>query len=236
MRAHGLRSLLLGSLLAAGAAGVVASAMADPSETRSAGPDAQATPLPLERTIATQVDRRLVAAFKSFASPAAARDVLPARARDRLTAMPNLGVNPDLARFVRTGPDGESYYFVAGTDSLALVNQAGSGMIDDIDHALSGDSVGTQDCAGDDRDSLRVVGLLPADARDPVIPLADGSTSTLDAVDRVYVVVFPKVQSRLPVTVEWTSGGQRGHAAVPVPSDILAGRCRGAGNAASAEP
>ena len=228
MEATRLRFASLASALAAAVVGVVASAMADSSDPTPVRPEAQATPLPLERPMATGVDARLAAALASFAAPAGPRDVLPTRARSRLAAMPSLGVNPALARFVRHGPDGEAYYFVAGTDSLALLNHYGSGMIDDIDHALSGDSVGTEDCAGEDRNSVRVVGILPPGAREPVIRLADGSTEPLDVVDQVYVAVFPKTEHKLPVTVEWIAGGQRATARVPVPADILDGRCQGA--------
>jgi hypothetical protein len=225
MRMSTLRSVLAVGA-AAVAAAVAASAMADSSEPppSPSASSPEPTPLPLERPIATRVDPRLVAQTQAFARAAAPRDTLPARARGRLTAIPSLGANADLARFVRTGPDGESYYYVAGTDSIALVNQSGSGMIDDIDHAFSGDSVGTQDCAGDGS-RLRVVGILPGRAEDPVIRLSDGSAVPVKHVDLVYVAVFPKVQEKLPVSVEWTLDGRRMSTTVPVPSDILTGSC-----------
>lgn len=224
MRISTLRSVL--AVGAAAVAVVAATAMADspepPPSPSASSPEP--TPLPLERPVATRVDPRLVAQTQAFAREAGPRDTLPARARGRLAAIPSLGANADLARFVRTGPDGESYYYVAGTDSIALISQTGSGMIDDIDHAFSGDSVGTQDCAGDGN-RLRVVGILPDKAEDPVIRLSDGSSVPVEPVDRVYVEVFPKVQEKLPVSVEWTLDGRRMRTTVPVPSDILTGRC-----------
>lgn len=224
-----MRSIKLRYVLAVGsaaaAAGASATAMAQSSDPHpSRHPDETPTPLPLQRSTAAHVDERLVARTKAFARAATPRDALPQRARARLTATASLGVNPDLSRFIRTGPDHESYYYVAGTDSIALVNQAGSGMIDDIEHAFSGDSVGTQDCAGKG-DSIRVVGMLPPGAVDPVIRRTDGSTAPVDAVDLVYVAVFPKIQGRLPASVEWTVEGHRSRTSVPVPSDILTGHC-----------
>lgn len=223
-----MRPVKLRYVLAVGvaaAAGASATAMAESSGTQPSRPRAGApTPLPLQRQTATHIDGRLVTRTRAFARAATPRDALPQRARARLTGMANLGVNPDLSRFVRTGPGGQSYYYVAGTDSIALVNQSGSGMIDDIEHAFSGDSVGTQDCAGDGN-SIRVVGMLPPGAVEPVIRLTDGSTVPVDAVDLVYVEVFPKIQGRLPASVEWTVGGRHASASIPVPSDILAGHC-----------
>lgn len=58
-----------------------------------------------------------------------------------------------------------------------------------------------------------------------MIRVRDGSSTPVEPVDLVYAAVFPKVQEKLPVSVEWTLDGRRMSTTVPVASDILSGRC-----------
>jgi hypothetical protein len=144
-----------------------------------------------------------------------------------LEAVSTLGSNVDLARRARRGPDGQEYFLVPGNDSVALVNGAGTGSIDDIDHALSGRSVSVEDCASGGT-GLRVIGLLPDSAEDARVLLSDGSTRRVDVQDNVYVILLAKSPATLPVKVTWREGGSPREAVVPVPADILHGRCHAA--------
>lgn len=132
-------------------------------------------------------------------------------------------VNIEFARKARSGPagDGHDYDLIAGTDSVALMNERGSGSIDDIDHALSGLSVGFQDCAGPNKDSLRVYGILPNGAANALLHLIDKSDRPLDVVGNVYVELVVKSASALPDGINFDIDGVTKSVVISRPPDIL---------------
>src|SRR3954470_3962270 len=135
-----MRSTLAFTLaLVAGLVGVTAIASAMTSSNPS-------TPPPT-RGKATDTHPRLKKSFRVLRRERRADDALTADGEQMLEAASELGTNAKLARRAKKTDDGQTYYLVPGTDSIALVNQHGVGSIDDMDHALSGQNVGIQDCA-----------------------------------------------------------------------------------------
>jgi hypothetical protein len=181
-------------------------------------------PPPTPRATARSVDSRLTRGLTAFGRPATGADALPGGTRARLAGSSQLGTNVELARKARKGPDGHDYFLVAGQGSIALVNQNGSGSIDDIDHALSGQNVSFQDCASGGK-QVRVVGLLPHAATNPVVTLADGTRHTLEVINNVYVGLFDRAAPTLPQTVEFDLDGQHQVVQVAVPGDLLTTTC-----------
>jgi hypothetical protein len=216
MKTHDARRRVVALTLGTSVATLAAVGVAMTNERDSSEPPMRST--------ATQVDSRLKAGLAPFRRAQRAEDRLPQRARYSLEMATTLGANPEFSRRVRTGPSGEHYFLVAGEGSVALINEAGAGSIDDIDHALSGQAVGIEDCAMGGR-GVKVVGLLPDAAGNAVLHVSDGSVIDLKVINNVYVVELAKTRSSLPRLVQWTQDGDVHVAKVPVPADILEGRC-----------
>ncbi len=186
---------------------------------------------PARRAVASTVDARLANALGAFRRSESSHDALPGPAGQRLASVSALGTNVALARRARTGPDGLGYFLVAGQNSIALVNEDGTGSIDDIDHALSGQAVGFQDCAAGGT-KVRVVGLMPDAATNVVVRLANGTQQAVDVVGNVYVVLLDRAAETLPIMLEFDLDGAHRTAPVPVPGDILSTRCASAADLA----
>jgi hypothetical protein len=196
------------------AASGIASAMIDQSPS----------PPPARRPLAQSIDSRLPTALGVFRRAARGEDVLPEGTKKRLATSSTLGTNVELARRARKGPDGLDYFLVAGQDSIALVNQNGTGSIDDIDHALTGENVSFQDCASGGT-QVRVVGLLPDGASNALLTLVDGSQRPVDVVNNVYVVLLDRTPQTMPRTLEFDLKGKHRALAISTPSDIATTSC-----------
>jgi hypothetical protein len=178
---------------------------------------------PIPRAVVTSVDARLVQALDVFAPDRASTQAVPADVQRNLVISNALGLNPELARVARTDGDA-TYYLVPGNDAIALVDGRGTGVADDIDHALSGQGASVQDCASNGT-QVRVVGLLPTGASDAAIVAVDGSRHSLDVVGNVYVALFDRTAKALPATLEFLKDGQPRTVALPVPEDLLDSDC-----------
>ena len=180
-------------------------------------------PDPGPRAKATAVDERL-ATLEAFRRSRADDDRLSGDAR-RMLGDSALGLNAALARRAREGPGGRAYFLVPGADSVALVDDAGAGMVDDLDHALSGRAVSFEDCTGEDGGRIRLVGLLPKDALNPRVLLADGSQKPLEVEANVYVQDFERAPRSLPRAIRFELGGVTQTVDAPVPDDVLDVTC-----------
>ena len=183
----------------------------------------RAETMPSPRAKATAVDTRL-ARLQAFKRERRDDDHLSRDAR-RMLRDSALGLNPELARKARKGPGGRAYFLVPGSDSVALVDDAGVGMVDDVGHALSGKAVSCEDCVGPDGESVRLVGLLPDGAVNARVVLVDGTREPLDVEANVYVQEFKKSAGSLPAAIEFEIGGVVQTVDAPVPHDVLDVTC-----------
>lgn len=212
------RLLIIGLpvLLLAAAASAMAVSMlptgSDPHDAR-----------PVPRTVANKVDGRLALALSVFSASRAQTQPVPADVQKNLVISDALGLNPGLARKARAVGDA-NYYIVPGNNALALVDGRGTGIVDDIDHALSGEGLTVQDCATNGT-QVRVVGLLPNGASGATIVAVDGTRHPLDVVNNVYVALFDRSAKALPQTLEFQLDGQTHTVVVPVPGDLLDSNC-----------
>ena len=200
--------------------GVTAIAVAVTSQSSDQSSSPQQPPSP--RTKAESADPRLAKSVRAFRRERRADDALTPDGERLLEAASELGTNVKLARKAKKAGDGRTYFLVPGNDSVALVNEQGLGAIDDIDHALSGQSLGVEDCAGD---QIRLIGMLPDEVADARVVLSDGSVRQLDVEGNVYVELFDKTPATLPQRVEFELNGALQQVRVPVPADILTTRC-----------
>jgi hypothetical protein len=184
--------------------------------------DAGDDPWGAPRPMATEVDPRLVARLAVFRRPRRDDDVFPADGA-RMLHHSGLGANPALARKARDAPDGSPLFLVPGTGSIHLVGRGGSGGGDDIDHALGGDDIGFRDCVGPR--GGRILGLLPDDASDVTVTLADGTVIPLAAEGNVYAYDFPKEERAVPRHVDLRLDGVARRLRAPIPDDFVRTRC-----------
>jgi hypothetical protein len=178
---------------------------------------------PASRVTAEAVDDRLVQGLKVFGPGRVQAQGESAADQKAPVVDDTLGLNPALARKARTFDDA-SYFIVPGNDAVALVDGRGTGIVDDVDHALSGEGLTVQDCATNGT-QVRVVGLLPNGATNPTIIAADGSPRSLEVINNVYVALFDRTAAALPQTLEFQFDGQDRRVAVPIPSDLLDANC-----------
>jgi hypothetical protein len=174
------------------------------------------------RPMATEVDPRLVDRLAVFRRPLRDDDALPADG-ERMLLQGGLGANPALSRKARDAPDGLPLYLVPGAGAIYLVGRGGSGGGDDIDHALTGAGIGFQDCVGPR--GGRILGLLPDDASDVAVTLADGTVVPLAVEGNVYAYDFPKDAGAVPQHLDLRLGGAPLRLDPPIPDDVLRTRC-----------
>lgn len=168
------------------------------------------------------VTEEVVARLAVFRRPRRPDDDLGPDAA-RMLAHSGLGANPALARKARDAPDGAPLFLVPGTGSVHLVGRGGSGGGDDIDHALTGEGIGFRDCVGPR--GGRILGLLPDDASDVIVTLADGTVVPLEVVGNVYAYDFPKETGAVPRWVDLRLGGVPLRLRPPIPEDFVRTRC-----------
>jgi hypothetical protein len=174
------------------------------------------------RPTATAVDPRLVDRLAVFRLPLRDDDAMPADG-ERMLLQGGLGANPALSRKARDAPDGSPLFLVPGTGSIHLVGRGGSGGGDDIDHALTGAGIGFRDCVGPR--GGRILGLLPDDATDVTVTLADGRVVPLAIEGNVYAYDFPKEAGAVPQRVDLRLGGAPLRLRPPIPEDFVRTRC-----------
>ncbi|WP_157251964.1 hypothetical protein [Patulibacter americanus] len=174
------------------------------------------------RPMASEVDPRLVQRLAVFRRPRRHDDALPPDAA-RMLGDSGLGANPALARKARDAPDGSPLFLVPGTDAIHLVGRGGSGSGDDIDHALTGEGIGFEDCVGPR--GGRILGLLPDDASDVTVTLADGAVVPLAVEGNVYAYDFLREARAVPQRVDLRLGGVSVRLDPPIPDDFVRTRC-----------
>lgn len=152
-----------------------------------------------------------------------------ATARDHVNDDPfsrPVGANPALARLALVRPDGVPLHLVPAQGAICIrsTDYLEAGCVENT-AALSGDNVKSIICAPDLPSNLiELYGVLPDGASEPRMVHADGSASSVDVRNNVYIYRSER-RPPLPVSLEFTLDGKQRSVSARVPSDAADERC-----------
>jgi hypothetical protein len=201
----------VGIAVAAGGGGFMAVSAAVPASPPAQPPPVDGKPTPEQpATRAPGFDQSLVSAISALRRPTNATDALPSeQAKEFQDASSFTGANTSVTRrAVVWGAD--AAYFAPSHQGLCIVWARGGGACADRQYAGAGylvfsdSNCGVSVPTGD----IRITGVVPDDASKLAWVAKDGSVHSLTPDGNTYVILaVPSDPSRLPTTIQWTSGG-----------------------------